>query len=433
MTDFLKRSRDDITLAVILVGLILLFGMKSDRFLTDAKLKAITSRIPSLPPAATGMTRVLIIGGMDLSVGSVMALALIDDLEKRGVCRLLAVTITKDHPQAAAFIDAVNTTAQATSEKRMKNHRTQTNPPVTVLGSLNVDWIASVPRLPKAGETIGASSLKKLFGGKGANQAIAAARQGAQVSMIGCVGDDADGRAYVRLLRDEGIRTSGIASTKQALTGTAFIGVDAAAENLIVVAAEANGQVTAAWVKKHRQTIERSSALLLQLEVPTAAVIVAIRIANAAGVPVIFNPSPFQSSFAKAKLRIDYAVVNESEAEQWFGLAPSTMKTQAVRWRAAMTQAGVDHLIVTRGADSTLCLDAVALREIPAMKVKPVDTVGAGDAFAGTLTANLAAGEPLEKALLLANCAGALATLKPGAQTASPTRSATLRALRRLR
>ncbi len=290
-------------------------------------------------------------------------------------------------------------------------------PRLAVVGSLNVDLIATVERLPRAGETIAASGLVRRFGGKGANQALAAARQGAQVSMIGCVGDDADGRAYREHFERQGIECTGLSVAKRELTGTALIAVDATAENLIVVAPGANGCLRAADVRRQREKIARAGALLVQLEVPLPAVLEAMRIANRAGVPVVFNPSPWRADFPWGGPRIDVVIVNEGEA------------TALRKLRVAQ----IGTLVITRGALPTRCLSPDGEFEVPALRVKPVDTVGAGDAFAGTLTTALAHGRTPREAIARANCAGALTTLQPGAQEALPNSRTVDQAVRKLR
>src|SRR5947209_5782702 len=187
-------------------------------------------------------------------------------------------------------------------------------PNVVVVGSLNVDYLAMVERLPAAGETVPAARLVRCFGGKGANQAVAAARQGATVNMIGCVGADDDGRAYSRHLRAEGIRTSAISSTTRALTGTALIAVDRMAENTIIICAGANGELRPATIRAHQEAISSAKLLLVQFEIPMASVIEAVRIANRAGVPVVLNPSPQRDGFPWGRHRLDALVANAGEA-----------------------------------------------------------------------------------------------------------------------
>ncbi len=303
-------------------------------------------------------------------------------------------------------------------------------PNVVIAGSLNVDYIASVERLPHPGQTVAATGLIQRFGGKGANQAVAAARQGARVAMIGCVGDDGPGRAYRQRLKAEGIDISGISAAAKTLTGTALIAVDSRAENLIVVAAGANARLTATAVRAQRERIRKANILLLQFEIPMPAIVEAVRAANCAEVPVVLNPSPLRKGFPWGSCALDTLVVNSGEAEEIFGLDARTLSGHTADWRALLARRAVGKLVITRGSRSTLCLSQDDFFEVPALKVKPVDTVGAGDAFAGTYVARRAEGTDVRSALEYANCAGALATLKPGAQEAIPTRQATERALR---
>jgi len=299
-------------------------------------------------------------------------------------------------------------------------------PKVVVVGSLNVDLIASVAKLPGAGETISASGLIRRFGGKGANQAVAAARQGASVSMIGCVGTDDDGRAYRQRLKAEGIDATGVSTTAKALTGTALIAVDQHGENLIIVAAGANGFLQPANLRKERKRFENADILLLQQEVPMNAIVEAVRLANRAGVPVIFNPSPLVAGFPWGRCQLDTLIVNSGEAGAIFGMRPSD-------WPDELSKRGIERLIITRGAKPTLYFTARESGQVPGLKVRPKDTVGAGDAFAGAFAARRAEGMDLRAAIGCANCAGGLTTLQAGAQEAIPSRSETEKACQRLR
>lgn len=291
-------------------------------------------------------------------------------------------------------------------------------PRIAVVGSLNVDLIASVERLPRAGETIAASRLVRRFGGKGANQAFAAARQGAQISMIGAVGDDADGQAYRAYFTKEGIDCVGVKTVRRHPTGTALIAVDGKGENLIIVAPGANGVLTASDVRLQRRRIETARTLLVQMEIPLPAVLEALRIANRSGVSVIFNPSPWRGDFPWGERQIDVVAVNETEASALLGSVPTLRDRRVVS--AELQTRRIEALVITRGARATRCFTAADAFEVPAIRVKPVDTVGAGDAFAGTLASALARGFDFGQAVTRANCAGALATLKAGAQEALP-------------
>jgi len=303
---------------------------------------------------------------------------------------------------------------------------------VMVVGSLTADYIAAVKRLPAPGETVAATGLVRRFGGKGANQAVAAARQGARVSMIGCVGADDAGRAYCQRLLAEGIDTRGIASTRKALTGTALIAVDQAAENLIVVAAGANGQLTPDLVRAQRANIASAAIVLLQLEVPMAAVIEAVRIANRSKVPVALNPSPLCQGLPWGKCAFDTLIANAGETQAIFGLELDTLPKQLAGWQRALERRRIRHLIVTRGAKPTIAISSSGYYVVPTLAVRPVDTVGAGDAFAGAFAAQRAEGAALLDAIRHANCVAALATLKPGAQEAIPRRAAAEKARRKL-
>lgn len=296
-----------------------------------------------------------------------------------------------------------------------------TNAVIAVVGSLNVDILADVQRLPLPGETVVASQVVRRFGGKGANQALAAARQGARVTMIGCVGDDPEGRTYMDQLRREGITVSTMKTARATSTGTAFIAVSSEnAENQIIVHPGANGQLTAATVRNQRARIAVASAVLIQLEVPLDAVLAAIEIANETRVPVILNPSPILPDFPWGGCRIDFLIVNQNEARAVFGLDPESLESETALWVAALAQKKVQTLIVTRGRRPTQTLHQGVYQTVPTHPVAPVDTVGAGDTFAGVFAAQHHSGKPFLEAVRWANVAGALATLKPGAQEGIP-------------
>lgn len=292
---------------------------------------------------------------------------------------------------------------------------------VVVVGSMNVDLIASVKRLPGPGETVAAAGLEKRFGGKGANQALAASRHGAQVTLIGCLGDDPDGRDYRNHLRREGINCSSVNTVKSG-TGSAFIAVDTKGENQIIVIPGANALLTAPALKMQRSRIEVAKALLVQLEVPLETVVEAIKLANGREVPVVLNPSPIHPDFPWGKVTINVLIVNGGEAKEIFGADPADIGDQLDAWKARLVEKGVRTLVVTRGEKSTLVLTEAGLKKVATHKVKPLDTVGAGDTFAGAFTTHLAEGAALLECVRWANAAGALATLKVGAQEGIPHR-----------
>jgi len=291
------------------------------------------------------------------------------------------------------------------------------HPTIAVLGSLNLDFTLQVPRIPRAGETLTSVGSYVQFGGKGGNQAIAAARAGGKVFMIGCLGKEDHGRSYLEHLRAEGIDTCGVLSAEET-TGSAWILVDERGENLIVVTPGANRLLGESQVEANAEQIRASDALLVQLESPIEAVRRASQIAREAGVQVILNPSPCPQGGRKLGLFADVWIVNEHEAEQVSGLPFGLL----VENRAAVLkelQASV--LVVTRGSASTIVLhsDGRVFEAIPP-KITPVDTVGAGDSFSGMLAVCLSRGMSFGDAVDRANTAGALATLRFGAQASIP-------------
>jgi len=279
-------------------------------------------------------------------------------------------------------------------------------PRICVVGSMNVDYFMRVERLPGPGETVVAREFTERFGGKGANQAIAAARQGAHVAMIGCVGHDDMGAAYLSRLNEEGIEIGGIRQV-EGLTGSAFISVDAAGENTIVVAAGANAQVTAADVDAARDAIVTADVVMVQLETTLEAVREACRLAHEFGKRVILNPSPWRDDLPWAELKPEFLILNAGEAARLGSAAHGTR-------------------LVTQGAKPTQVIAKERSFEVAAFPVEPVDTVGAGDAFAGAFATWLARGDSVELAVRKANAAAALTTLEIGAQEAMPGYAETL-------
>lgn len=284
------------------------------------------------------------------------------------------------------------------------------SPVIGVVGSLNVDYTFRVSRIPAPGETLTACGLMKCFGGKGANQAIAAARAGARVRFIGCVGEDEHGTRYLEHLRTEAIDTAGIRRVAEP-TGSAYIAVDDAGENSIIVNPGANYTLTPSQIDTHAALIGSVRALLLQLECPLAAVRRAAQIAREAGVKVILNPSPWLPDVLSVELPIDTLIVNETEA--------------AALGTEDLFRIGCDTLITTCGARPTRVISRHC-EEFSALppRVTPVDTVAAGDTFVGAFAAASVGGMDLYEAVVFANAAAALATLTPGAQPAIPYHSA---------
>ncbi|UIJ35845.1 PfkB family carbohydrate kinase [Allobranchiibius sp. GilTou73] len=265
---------------------------------------------------------------------------------------------------------------------------------VVVLGSLNIDVVVRAQRLPTAGQTVTGTSVERRPGGKGANQAAAAARAGVVTRLIGCVGDGDEGPAYRAALAERNVDVDGVRVPPDVATGHALVTVDDAGENTIVVVPGANEQVGDAEVQALR--LQPADVLLLQLEVPVTAVRDAVRQARAVGCTVLLNPSPWQRLEDELLDACDTVIVNAVEAEE-------------------LREAGFDmaRAVVTAGSGDVRWGDVV----VPAERVEdPVDTTGAGDAFAGALAAALAGGAEHRAALAAGVRAGAVAVLHDGAQ-----------------
>ena len=296
-------------------------------------------------------------------------------------------------------------------------------PSVVVVGSINADLVVSVERLPRAGETVTGGRFARHGGGKGANQAVAAARAGAQVAMVAAVGADDLGEEALRELTAEGIDVAAVARLDDAATGVAAIVVDERGENLIAVASGANAELEATGVEEAvERLIERgtSGVVLLQQEIPEAVVLAGIRAARAAGWQAVLNPAPARP----LPDELD-GVVLTPNADEARALAGEDDVEAAAAELARRTGAPV---LVTVGADGALLLDG-ELERLPAPAVEVVDTTGAGDAVNGALAAELAAGRPLREAARFAMAAAALSTQVAGAREGMPRRDEVLAAL----
>ena len=293
---------------------------------------------------------------------------------------------------------------------------------VIVVGSLNMDLVARAPHLPAPGETVIGSSFSTAPGGKGANQAVAAARLGVPTRMVGRVGADAYGEALRESLRAAGVDTRLIETDMVSSTGVAIIAVDDAAENSIIVIPGANGQLDETDVARLAVHLAGCDALLLQLEVPLDVNLAAARAAQEAGVRVILDPAPAQALPDDLYRLIDILTPNQIEATHLTGIAIHD-REDAVRAADALLAKGVRAVIVKLGAAGALYRSADAQGFVPAFEVEAVDTVAAGDAFNGGLAAALSDGLALPEAVRRGCAVAALAVTRSGAQSSMPTAS----------
>ncbi|RWQ56976.1 ribokinase [Mesorhizobium sp.] len=287
---------------------------------------------------------------------------------------------------------------------------------IIVVGSINLDLIANVDRLPAPGETVRGSGFSTAPGGKGANQALAAARAGAEVRIVGAVGKDNFANEALALLRDGKIDLSGVGETF-ASTGTALIMVADDGENIIAVVPGANDSVVTGDLSK--AFMKKGDVVLLQQEIPLQTVDAALDAARAAGAVTVLNTAPFRAEAAAFLGKADYVVANETEFDLYGEALSLSGRDRPARMRDFAGTTG-RTIVVTLGGDGVLAATPADLLMVPALNVTPVDTVGAGDTFCGYFAAGLSSGLPLDQALARAAAAGSLACLKPGAQPAIP-------------
>ena len=292
---------------------------------------------------------------------------------------------------------------------------------ISVVGSLNMDLVVRSPRIPQPGETIIGREWHTIPGGKGANQAVAAARAGGQVSMVGRVGGDTFALPLLENLADSGVDHSHVTRDPEAATGVALITVDDEGENTIVVASGANMRLSPQDVEAAEEMIAASELLLLQLEIPLETVLCAAQLAQAHGVTVVLNPAPARQLPAELFSLVDVLVPNETETALLTGLPVGNLG-ELESAAGALLDKGIGTVILTLGAQGALLADAKGCDLVPAFKVDPVDTTAAGDAFMGSFGVALAEGKTTTEAVLWGNAAGALAALKLGAQTSLPGR-----------
>ncbi|MEF9973567.1 MAG: ribokinase [Clostridia bacterium] len=291
---------------------------------------------------------------------------------------------------------------------------------ICVVGSLNVDLTITVPRFHLPGETMSGLDFCTYTGGKGGNQAVAAARLGAHVAMLGCVGQDGNGQMYLDALKREGIKCAGVKVCEGQPTGVALIEVDPAGENRIVIVAGANAELTSDVVTEKAADIRTCDVCMFQLESPLVSINHAMALARQAGAQVMLDPAPAQKLGEAIYLLCDYLTPNETELALLTDMPVGTID-EAVLAAQALIARGVKHVVNKRGAQGALLVTKDGYKCYPGFKVEVKDTTAAGDSFNAGLAVGLARGYAIGEAIVLANAVGALSTMAEGAQGAMPT------------
>ncbi len=302
---------------------------------------------------------------------------------------------------------------------------------VAVVGSLNADLVVTVSRLPELGETISGDNFHTFPGGKGANQAVAAAKLGAMVSHVGKVGRDSLGNVLLTSLKEAGVDVSYVEASDSAPTGTALITVDKAGDNTIVVVPGANGECTSEFVEPFLNQMD-FGVLILQLEIPMDAVVCAAQTAKAKGAFVILNPAPAAMLPPELMASIGLLVLNETEASLISQVTVTDVPSALEAGRVIGTM-GVPEVLVTLGKHGAVYTSANREQVYPAFEVTSVDSTAAGDAFIGGLAASLAGGNDVPTSIDYASAAGALTVTRLGAQSSIPTKPEVEEFLTRMR
>lgn len=293
-------------------------------------------------------------------------------------------------------------------------------PRIAVVGSLNMDMVVSTERMPTIGETISGKTIHYIPGGKGANQAVGCARLGAEVHMIGAIGDDMFGFEMMSNMQDNGIRTDGIGIIEQTPTGIASI-LHTSEDNCIVIIPGANGAMTPSRVEQSASFIKQADLLLVQLEIPLESVYAALRIAKSAGVRTVLNPAPARDLPEDLLMLADYITPNETEFASLGGFKESEGQDAWLEGLAEWEQRYGHKVILTRGKHGASYWKDGAVITIPAPKVEVVDSTGAGDCLNAAFGFGLASGWSLEQSLEFAVKAASLSVTKFGAQAGMPS------------
>lgn len=293
---------------------------------------------------------------------------------------------------------------------------------LVVLGSINADHILNLEHFPTPGETVTGQEYQVAFGGKGANQAVAAGRSGADIAFIACVGSDDTGSRVCKQLASDNIDTSPISTIKDASTGVALIFVNSAGENVIGIHAGANGALAPALVAEQNQKIAEASVLLMQLESPLQSVLAAAKIAHQHQTKVVLNPAPACELSDELLGLVDMITPNETEAEKLTGIRVENDDDAAVAAQALHAK-GIETVIITLGSRGVWLSENGKGQRVAGFKVKAVDTIAAGDTFNGALVTALLEDKPMADAIRFAHAAAAIAVTRKGAQPSVPWRN----------
>jgi len=293
---------------------------------------------------------------------------------------------------------------------------------LAVLGSINADHILNLAHFPRPGETVIGKQYQVAFGGKGANQAVAAGRAGADIAFIACVGADDIGERIRQQLQQDQIDTAPVETVAQEATGVAMIFVNGEGENNIGIYSGANAALTPACVERHQQVIRSADALLMQLESPLDSVLAAARIARASHTQVILNPAPATQLSDELLALIDIITPNETEAEILTGIAVND-DDDAARAAQALHAKGIDTVLITLGRRGVWLSEKGQGQRIPGFSVQAVDTIAAGDTFNGAFITARLEGVAMQDAVRFAHAAAAIAVTRSGAQPSVPWRT----------
>ena len=300
--------------------------------------------------------------------------------------------------------------------------RVLVKPKIAVVGSTNMDLIVPCVHIPRPGETVIAKGGQESPGGKGANQAVGAARAGGDVQFLTRVGDDGFGKLLLANLQQEGVSPDSILITPGVSSGLAIVMVEDSGENAIAVVPGANGCVTAEDVESHAEVIRSADILLLQLELTLEPVLAAIRIARDARVRIVVDPAPVPASFPEELLQVDVVCPNQGEASAILGAEVRTIQdARQAAWQ--LVRRGAKQAIITLGADGAVICDGNNVDFIAPFEVQAIDTTAAGDAFAAAFAVSWGEGKSIQEATRFGCAAGALAASRSGAQNAMPTRA----------